>query len=418
MRLSFSLNGNTAGNIPPIRLECFIKDDNHRRSFLWLSYCAFTLDIVIRYIIILLNKLPFNTITTVLFVPVLFFFLIYKNWNKDVVGKILQNDLAFIILFYFYALVSFLLHESVRYYILNNLSDIVFKFPFFFLFGVAFTTDIYTKRKLSQLAKIIILLDLAYVFYATINGQIFAEDSMERAYRMVPGVMFLVLEFFDKKNIWNFLWAAFSSIYLLTCGNRGAIMVLLGFILYCLVFRSKSQSWKKVLSLITILGAIAFFYSPLFLSALNSLLEVFKRFGLSTRNIQELINGTFISNDNGRDVLFQTGLEMLKSNPWGYGIFGEYELMPSGVHNMYLQFLIHFGIFFGPFLILLILYIIFSAYSNNPNQYAQDFIAIWACRVLIKGLAGGSYLNWEFAFLLGLCVREIRNKKVFYPNLS
>ena len=396
----------------------FFSDNISRKWYTWLAYSALSLDIIIRFILILLKKLPLGSIISALFVPVLFIFLIYKNQSREVLNNIRASDWCFILLFYLYVGISFILNTSAREYISYYWEAIFLTAPLYFLFGLTFPCDRKMKNAWLVLSKVIIFVDLAYVIYALGGAQTISEDSMERAYRMIPGVMLLTAECFETKKAKDLLWAIGGTLYVLTCGTRGPVLVLLVYWLYCLLFVGSNTLWRKIFGIAAIIAVVLIYYSPVYYQILNSISNIASGFGLSTRVFTEAMSGTFISNDNGRNRLYEIGLQMIRDNPFGYGIYGEWSYMGWNVHQFYLQFLIHFGVFFGPILIIMLIALVMRAYVNNPNHHAQNIIMIFACFVFVKGFAGGTYIDWQCAFLIGLCIREVRNKREIYPYVK
>ena len=395
----------------------FFRKESDRKKYVLLACCALSLDIIIRFIVIFLTKLPFGSLLSSLFAPALFIVLILLNINSDAFKNIRQTDWLLILVFYLYSIFSFVVNVAARSYILKYWNYIVLIAPLFYLFGITFPTDYKMKKAWLVLAKIIIFVDIAYVVYALVGSKGIQEDAMERAYRMAPGIMLMVFEFFETRKIKDFLCAAICSIYLLTCGTRGPVLVLSVYWLYCLMFVGNTKWWRKALSSIIIAGVVLLYFSPLFYSIISSLADTSAKFGLSTRVFEEIMQGTFISNDNGRSVIYQEAYELIKQNPFGYGIYGEWSAIGWNVHNFYLQFILHFGVILGPILLVLFISCVVRALINNNNKYAKNFIIIFACFVFVKGFAGGSYIDWECAFLLGLSIKEIRNKKLLYSKV-
>lgn len=404
--------------IPSDAFQCLIPDNDLFYRYAVLIACAMTFDILIRYVLIIIKKLPFISMFSGAFVPVLFMVLIYINWNGYLKYRITKKDILFLFAFFLYAVITYIFNEATRYYITFYINSILFVFPLYYLLGVSLTPDDRSMCFLTNVGKVVISVDLLYVLYVMRSGQFLAEDSMERAYRMVPYIMYFILRAIDNRKITDIAWSAFSGLYLLTCGNRGAVVVLAGFILYCLFLRDRHFSVKKVVALVAILVIVGFTQSEAFLTLGIRVSQMLSANGFSTRVLDEFFAGTFISNNNGRSKFYDIFFEMIGENPFGYGIYGEWERAGWSIHNLYMQIIIHFGVFLGPLFIAGFLFLIYRAFHRNPNIHARDLIAVWSCYVLLRGLAGGSYVDWDFALLLGLCIGELRRRSRVYPYME
>ena len=160
-----------------------------------------------------------------------------------------------------------------------------------------------------------------------------------------------------------------------------------------------------LLSLIVLL----FYNSPLYISFLAYIMDILERHGLSTRIIQFALDGTVVSYTSGRNELYDWALNRVLENPFvGYGIYGEWPWVGWSIHNMYLEILLHFGFVGGGILLFAIVSLVIRTYLKTKNEIAKDLILIWASFVFIRGIFGGSYLQFPMFFLLGFCIQELR----------
>lgn len=398
------------------RFDNLITSKSSQRNLLLLIIAAFSVESIIRYVVIAITKLPIVSFMSGAFKPLLFIWLILINFKSRIAHSVKQADITFVLLYFGAVLVSFVMYPDTQEYVLSQKNIIFLIFPLYYLFGVIFTSDRKTMDILAMLAKLIIFVDIVFSVYWTSSGNELGEDSMARAYAILPSVLFLTICAFNRSKSWDWAWMIFSSIYIFTCGTRGPIIVITVFLIYCLIIKMNVSKGKKVFYVFAIIVFFAFYNSIAFENIMHRLIDLFGRLGVSTRIFEHMVDDTLISDSSGRDLIYVRVLQLIKENPFGYGILGEYPFLNWNTHNLYLQIFMHFGVFVGLVIIFAIFYLIYKAYKYNPNKYARDFLIMWTCITLVRGVVGGSYLTYYFAFLIGLCVNEIRNKKGIYKT--
>ncbi len=396
------------------RFSRLLPDEKLYNFFLLLIVAAFSVEPILHYVVIVLRKLPIISSFSGLFIPVLFAVLVFLNWKSPIIKNIRLTDLLLILMFYAVVLLSYLIYTDTRPYVEDQLMTMVAQVPLYFLLGLVFTSDKKTLDTLALLAKLIIVVDILFVIVYTSRGSELDEDSMARAYRMLPAVLWLIQQVFERKRVTDWIWAVFSVLYIITCGTRGPVMVVMAYLLYCMLFKQDRAWWKKCLSVASILAALYFYTTNLFNELVLLLMEWLEELGLSTRVFRYMMEDAMISDTSGRDVIYTRVLGLIQDSPLGYGILGEYAFLNWNTHNFYLQLLMHFGVVFGPLIIVAVVWLFCKAFHRNINPYARDTLAMWCCVTLVRGFFGGSYLTYYFPFFLGLCIREIRNKKTLY----
>ena len=84
-------------------------------------------------------------------------------------------------------------------------------------------------------------------------------------------------------------------------------------------------------------------------------------------------------------------------------------------HNIFLEMLLHYGLFIGGLLILLLLRIVYVTAIKGSGD-ASDLICVFAAIGFFPLLFSGSYLTSpEFFGFLGLCLYRYRNMRVRRP---
>jgi O-antigen ligase len=121
------------------------------------------------------------------------------------------------------------------------------------------------------------------------------------------------------------------------------------------------------------------------------------------------INGTIASHLSGRDELYEVVIRKISERPYlGYGVYGEWPWIGWSAHNMALEMMAHYGVILGSILLLWLIVISLKSYIKTPNSISKEMILIWMCYVYVRGIFGGSYLQFGVFFMIGFCLREIR----------
>ena len=398
--------------------ESLIENKSQQKRMMWLILAAFSLETIIRYVVIFITKLPVVSAFSGAFKPVLYICLIFMNYESWIRKRVKVTDILFVWFFFFVVLVSYFVFPDTREFVEQQKNILFLVFPLYYLMGVVFTTDKDTMETLGFLAKVIILVDILFAVYWTSSGNELGTDAMARAYAILPSVLFLIMCAFNRSKTWDWIWMIFASIYIFTCGTRGPIIVIAVYLLYCLLVKRRNTMSKKILYTTFVAGFVIFYNSPAFEIAIQGLMDLFKQLGVSTRIFEHMLGDTMISDMSGREDIYAKIFQLISENPLGYGVLGEYPFLGWNTHNLYLQFFMHYGIVFGGLMIFFSLFLVIKAFKNNPNVYARDFVAMWFCITFARSFAGGSYLTYYFAFMLGLAVNELRNKKYLYKTMS
>lgn len=164
------------------------------------------------------------------------------------------------------------------------------------------------------------------------------------------------------------VWFIVDVLLVLIYGNRGALIPIFFFLLYKYVVEKRNGTGKRMNRMLVILlsGTIFILFSTVILNSVNTIGE---SIGVKSRTLSMLAEGQ-ISNNTGRDELFEMAFDMIGERPiFGYGLGGEfyqigYRLYGGNLrnvtnaftpHNGVLQNMCNFGIIGGLFVTLLFL---------------------------------------------------------------
>lgn len=233
------------------------------------------------------------------------------------------------------------------------------------------------------------------------------QGAMGRAYNLLPHIMMVCIYVLDRPNVVNVSTFALSSVYLLTCGTRGAVLCLFSFIvLFVLLQKPIRKNIAMYIAMLFVMILILRFYREILLGMRVLAREI----GMSERIINKLLSGSFFVS-SGRNTLRSTVVNGIFENPvLGYGIAGDRALIGIYVHNLLLEMLVSFGVILGAMLFVSLVILLVMGYRRASSKQAQKLILLLFCTVIIKLFMSSTYLEEELFFLLlGICVNQIRN---------
>lgn len=178
--------------------------------------------------------------------------------------------------------------------------------------------------------------------------------SLNFGYSLVIFVCCFIYCAIKEKKIRYFILAGAGIVMIFLGGSRGPLLNIAIFIaIYILI--SISESRKKILYLIAFtLATIVLLLSYRQILMLTA--NILDMLNLPSRTITKLLDGS-IAEDNGRTRIWMAAVDMIKSNPFGYGAMGArhglYNIHVVGhPHNVFLEILIEYGVFLGPVMII------------------------------------------------------------------
>lgn len=201
----------------------------------------------------------------------------------------------------------------------------------------------------------------------------------------------------------NYIFAVYSFIFILTFGNRGALICLLVFICLRLLNENK-KSIKRQLFIIFI--AFILFLIFIFLNEILSLIEIIMiRFGIRSYTLTQLVSKEFFTS-NSRIELFLYYFNLIIQKPvLGWGVWGGYIAEGLGPHNIIIEFLLAFGVIFGTlFSILFIVCIFRTFFFIGRKGDGYDLLLIYCSANITLLLSAGDFLKRPDLFIfLALC---------------
>ena len=224
---------------------------------------------------------------------------------------------------------------------------------------------------------------------------------------MFSVLIFLMLAFESKNNKRYITLAALGYVTIMIGGNRAPLAIVFFSLIAMIIFYRGSDliKWIKKIYTHNRLKANIFIVATVLLAALiicnykaisQLILSVLHSMGVNSRSIESLLTGTFLE-DNGRNEIYGLAINQIKSAPFfGYGAYGDRMYIGQGFfwgypHNIWMEFVITFGIVPGTVLLLGILYSVIRALRNNKTAKYKSLIMLFSL-LSVQLIISNSYL--------------------------
>lgn len=236
------------------------------------------------------------------------------------------------------------------------------------------------------------------------------QGDMDLAYRLLPHVCMVMLYAMKKTNAINVISAIVGFFFVVICGTRGAMVIMIVFGVLYFVFLKTHKNPLATYSLLGGAGILAFVNMD---HIFPWLYRITRRLGMSVRIFEKITNGIFWES-KGRDVIRTQMIAAIQEKPiLGYGIGADYTLCGSYAHNIALEFWISFGVVLGTIFLIAIAATVVRGFCSESNKLQKSFLLLMGCTVLLRLMVSGTYLDETcFFFLIGLCVGAVRRKNI------
>ena len=219
--------------------------------------------------------------------------------------------------------------------------------------------------------------------------------EMHMSYNLSLGynVLLFVLPFLysalKDKSLSGIIGSAIGISIILVGGSRGPFLDLgIFIIIYVLLRIQNSRNKILIISGVVLLFAALYLVYPYLLMLLST---VFKRAGLTSRFISTLASGA-ITEGSGRERIWHAAVEMIKSNPLGYGAMGSRHVMQEFIyvahpHQVFLEMLIDFGVIIGSIIIVWLLVSSVRMFTmKGQDEWKAVFLVFFAraCQLLVS----------------------------------
>lgn len=379
-----------------------------------VKYNTFILCVYLNFFIVMtfLTKYEISYYSVYPFLLLVYFLpLILKIFDRRIGKFKIEKKVIFTLLYFSVIFLNLFYYKSTDYFLSS------FKLIFSSLVAAYFANLKVSLKLLKKYIKYFLILHLIILLYVLINKELY--DNMRMDY-MVFGYdcLFITMFFgyFYKETLklkYLFL-LIFGNILLFMFGSRFTFLLgSIGTLIF--LYRSKKKWIRFLIFLGMILLPIIYFNLEFIL---KSVIIVFNRYNISIESVERLAESLDNFNAGGgiladRLIWYRETFEIIKENLlFGVGILG-YDGKISNMlyngdgtfypHNIFLEILLHFGIFGFLIFILVIILIFRNVYINKKQGKQLESIEIVFIIMSLGLLLSSSYLRsiwFYFAILI------------------
>lgn len=365
-------------------------------------------DTVFNYIRAIILRIPYVNIGADYYFPIAIFVCFVLSLPY-VVKAVSPKDLLFLLISaIFYFLQTLLFPENREYLMSIAVNFFTVVLP---LYIVGLRMDSEKHFKILYISSLVNIcaFSLYTLFSSDSNDshQVLYSGFMSRAYILLPQLLVAIGYAFKKPNWINITIGIAGGVLLAMCGNRGSILLLVVFIMFCLFFFVGKKLRKSVYAVVSFVGVSIVLFYQWIVKALGALILVW---GMSPRFLNYITSGGFFESE-GRDSITQTLLDKISEKPIiGYGLAANHVITESYAHNFVLELWTDFGIIAGSVLIGVVSCIIIKAWMKNKKDV---LLCTLLCVGFFKLFISSSFLfEGMFFALLGYCVTLNRKGKL------
>lgn len=360
------------------------------------------------YIMAAIRRLPLIGGISFAIPPLLVLLLGLIAYRKSLLKYARTKDILIPIFMLAAIMVTWIIYPENMPYLKQNYSNyIAYCLPAFI---VGLTSTRYDERMfrfISIVASVSIIISYFYTFLYVGTG---TYDELGQSYAVLPGTLFVIGYYIYSRKPFFLATAIAGALYAIMLGSRGPILLALIFTALGILLINPGLSVKKAFAVIIIFGsAIVFINSNAYQNILLFMRSFFASHSVSTRVIDFIISGRYVSYTSGRTDLYEKLLTILQNRPiLGYGLFGEWNYNGWNAHNIYLEVVFEYGWPLGIILITWYLTKVIPTFFLEKERHNRVFMLVFITFVLIQGTMSYSHFRPELFLLLGFCLKQRR----------
>lgn len=223
--------------------------------------------------------------------------------------------------------------------------------------------------------------------------------NMSIAGMMLPGVLLLIVSLSKRFSFRDLLFVILGFFSIFMGASRWPLISILACVALCVVLSSKRRA-LVIMLLVVLLFVLSVFWNEI----IACLDDVFAALGISSRNLDILIGGTFLSGTSQRtDFLFPYYIDLIVEKPiLGWGLFGGWLQGGLGPHNMLLELILAFGLPAGLLLSIGAIVLPFAAFIKAKNSIYSVWLIVFFCMVFPMFFVEGNFVTNTAVFCLYL----------------
>ena len=393
-----------------------IRIDTSKKTKSYMAY-AILLSIfitkyaLVTYLVAAIGKIPIIGEFSNVILHICIFILGITAYRTSMIRYVRVKDVLVPIFVLMAILVTWVVYPQNMKYLLQNYSSyIAFCIPAFI---VGLTSTEYDER-MFRIVSIVSVISLACSYlYTFMYLSTSTFDELGQSYSVLPGTLFIIGYYLHSKKTLYLVASIAGVAYAFMLGSRGPILLIAVFLVSGILLIDSNLSLQKVITVLSILLAVlVFIYSGAYLEALNTAKNYLAGKSISTRVIDFMISGEYISYTSGRTDLYDKLLLILQDRPYlGYGLFGEWNFIGWNAHEIYLEVVFEYGWPIGVLLIVWYMLKVIPTFFIEREAHNRVFILVFIVYVLVQGIMSYSHLRLELFLLLGFCLKQRRAQK-------
>lgn len=386
----------------------------NKKNYLYINYLSLTIFITILLnfinigLMVVFNIQNTKIVTFFVYAIVLFFSMltVYKN-NDFTIKKIL---IYFLFLLFFQ--INHIFFKNSRNYLSETNMFLIYLFflPIsIFIIGSISNWDYFTSV-FSKYARYAIILGTLSIVFFGISDYI---DYMQFSYSLLPFILVLYYSFRKNGTTIDFIFFIIGFIDIIVFGARATILFSFAFILiYEFLFFLGDDVLNKIfkLSFFCFAGFVLLILS----TNIKRILELFAEL-TGSRFLTKLFEHQILKS-TARNLIYSEAIEAIKKMGFRiYGLFGDRMVVNSTyVHNIFLEFLLSFGIVFGSIFIIILLSLIFKATIFKSDTNLRFIATLFTFAFFLRFLISGSFVIEGNFYLYVAIILNINNINIPY----
>lgn len=339
--------------------------------------------------------------------------LCYGKWRH----LVRISDVSLFFFFILIYLLSPFVYPKTQILVYSNAFEVLCLLAPFYFVGVAFNVKEYTYW-ITLLSRLAVIVNVLYSLRSSTGAEI-DEESMHKAYILLPSVLFILWQFMERYKLIDLLFFALGFFMECSMGSRGPFVCILFFtVMYLLFFRE----WKYKRTIRIVLIAVGTFLYLLSKYIAEIMIILLATFGKSTRIFDKMLDDSLINyeNSSGRDQIHEEIFQKLSADNVGigYGLYSD-RILTDGyyAHNIFIELWCSFGYVIGSILVGIILVLFIRFFLKSKGNDVKIFGLIFFTASFIKLMFSGSFIiDGYFYFLLGYCINGLRESKSYKIN--
>lgn len=339
-----------------------------------------------------------------------FFVFLFQSyllvWGKDYIARIIKRIIIWDIFFLIIMFLGYLFGEM-------NLGELLVRFIWLYAYGIpllsVFSFVRHTEKIIESCKKIVYIssvVSILTIMFAMIRGGIKGSYSMYLGYALLfPTILMTYLTIHYRKMLY-LMMLIINLFVVLSYGSRGQLLCIFIFLTFFLFFYDKKLTPQKTIIILfsILLASVCILYFKEIILLLTRLLN---NIGINSRTLT--IFGEKLSY-TGRESTWGPALSLIFEKPLVGWTVGVDITRPGGYpHNIFLEFLLHYGCILGGIGSLGIISIVFRDFFSRRKM---DIVVLMLfCYGFVPLIISSEYIAWpSFWAFLGLSYSKLKNE--------